>query len=93
MTPERLAEIRAHFKNPPSASCNAQWGLELCDALEEIIATRPVLVPAFTVVEDPTMPLTEVVLKTSTEEVRIVNLAPPDAPVIIDDRPKKKAKK
>lgn len=38
MTPERLAHIRAHFKNPPSASCNAQWALEVCDALESLLA-------------------------------------------------------
>lgn len=29
MTPERLAQMEAHFKNPPSASCNSEWALEL----------------------------------------------------------------
>lgn len=38
MTPERLAAIKEHFKNPPSASCNREWALEVIEALERVLS-------------------------------------------------------
>lgn len=36
MDPKRLAQIRQHFTHPPSASCNREWALELCDEVERL---------------------------------------------------------
>jgi len=44
VTPARLAQIREHFRNPPSASCDRMLGLELCDALEGLLVPPPYVV-------------------------------------------------
>lgn len=88
MTPERLAHIRAHFKNPPSATCSAELALELCDEVALLMgeldwanrkwepkAAEPAEAPEPVVLDsDPTPPMHIPV-------------------VVIDDRPKKKGKK
>lgn len=44
MTPERLAHIKAHITNPPSASLNREWMMELVEAVEHSHAAPPVVV-------------------------------------------------
>jgi hypothetical protein len=75
MSPERLAQIKAHFTNPPSASCNAEWALEVIAALEALMprAADPAIAAMRRLERDPAM-----VAAFSDEPMEIKNPMPPN---------------
>ena len=95
MTPERLAEIRAHILNPPSASLNREWMLELVAEVERAMTREPVVVDVskLPVINVADLPPGAVIIETTPgQSVSAVDLGGRPG-VVIDDRKKKGAKK
>lgn len=92
MSPERLAQLRAHFKNPPSSSCNAEWALELCDEVARLTLAQALEVTLLT--GGAVARIDDALPAPDKPAVTLVSTSTPEpAPIVIDDRPKKKAKK
>lgn len=100
MTPERLAQIREHIRNPSSASLNRDWMMELVDEVAAHVAPLSTLITPVVPIPAELLPEGLPVVHSATvgvvsaidHEAKAVTIS---APVVIDDRPapKKKGKK
>lgn len=93
MTPDRLAFLKEHIRNPPSVALNREWMMELVEALENRGCVVPVASPepVLSTLTSPVVPIPPETLPVGLPEIEggtigMVAVTPPE-------RPTKKAKK